>query len=306
MNTQQDREEILQHIRSIFQAYLRQDRDAIRRTHTQDWTGFQGPSVKIERGIDAYMVNAERSLESLRGVGYELLETEVQLYGNLAIVYYIARYDFQDQEGNERSIPLRSIDVYRREHGDWNQCGSHVTPIPAEADWGESRTGKSPADSRPLNSTTSATVSETESTMSHSLAPLEREALLRAREAVWRAWFAGDEAALRTSVPREAIAMDPGVAEWADQDEIVRRSSAFAASGRLLRLEFPETRMQVYGDVAILYTTFLFETEQNGRRIVTTGRGTEVFARRNGKWLNTGWQLEDDPGSAEHKRTGVP
>ena len=117
---------------------------------------------------------------------------------------------------------------------------------------------------------------------------------VKAREAVWRAWFAGDQVALRAAVPDEAIAMDPGVADWADQDEILRRSSAFAAGGKLLRLEFPQTRMQVYGDVAILYTTFLFETEQSGQRSVTVGRGTEVFARRDGNWLNTGWHLERD------------
>ncbi len=40
MTAKQDREQILQHIHSIFQAYLRQDRDAIRKTHTPDWTGF--------------------------------------------------------------------------------------------------------------------------------------------------------------------------------------------------------------------------------------------------------------------------
>lgn len=294
MTTQQDREQILQHIHSIFQAYLRQDRGAIRKTHTQDWTGFQGPSVKIERGVDAYMVNAEKSLQSLRGTGYELLDTEVQIYGDLALAYYIARYDYRDREGREGSIPLRSIDVYRREHGEWNQCGSHITPIPAEGDWGEGRTGRSSADSSQLNPTAAAAGAGSELTIPRSLAPQEREELFKAREAVWRAWFAGDQVTLRAAVPDEAIAMDPGVADWANQDEILRRSSAFAAAGKLLRLEFPETRMQVYGDVAILYTTFLFETEQSGQRSVTIGRGTEVFARRDGKWLNTGWHLERD------------
>ncbi len=292
MTAKQDREQILQHIHSIFQAYLRQDRDAIRKTHTPDWTGFQGPSVKIERGIDAYMVNAEKSLQNLRGTGYELLDTEVQIYGDMALVYYIARYDYRDREGREGSIPLRSIDVYRREHGEWNQCGSHITPIPAGGDWGEGRAGQSSAHSGKLNPTAATAASQSELTMPRSLAPPEREELLKAREAVWRAWFAGDQVALRAVVPDEAIAMDPGVADWADQDEILRRSSAFAAGGKLLRLEFPETRMQVYGNVAILYTSFVFETQQDGQRNVTTGRGTEVFVNRGDKWVNTGWHLE--------------
>ncbi len=292
MTAKQNREQILQHIHGIFQAYLRQDRDAIRKTHTPDWTGFQGSSVKIERGIDAYMVNAEKSLQNLRGTGYELLDTEVQIYGDMALVYYIARYDYRDREGREGSIPLRSIDVYRRERGEWNQCGSHITPIPAGGDWGEGRTEKPRARSNQLNSTAATAASRSEPTMPRSLAPPEREELFKAREAVWRAWFAGDQVALRAAVPDEAIAMDPGVADWADQVEILRRSSAFASGSKLLRLEFPETRMQVYGNVAILYTSFVFETQQDGQRNVTTGRGTEVFVNRGDKWVNTGWHLE--------------
>ena len=136
-NAVKDREEVIAHIHSIFQAYVRQDREAIRRTHTPDWTGFQGPSVKIERGLADYMVNAEKSLQNLQGTGYALLDTEVQVYGDIALVYYVARYDFRDPEGRAGSLPLRSLDVYRRENGHWNQCGSHITPIPQGGTWGE-------------------------------------------------------------------------------------------------------------------------------------------------------------------------
>ena len=298
MTPKEDREQILQHIHTIFQAYVRQDRDTIRKTHTPDWTGFLGPSVRIERGIDAYMVNAEKSLQNLRGTGYELLDTEVQIYGDMALVYYIARYDYRNREGREGSIPLRSIDVYRREHGEWNQCGSHITPIPAGGDWGEGGAEDPRAHSNQLNTTASTAASRSELTMPRALAPTEREGLFKARDAVWRAWFAGDQAALRAVVPDEAIAMDAGVADWADQAEILRRSSAFASSGKLVRLEFPETRIQVYGNVAILYTSFVFETEQEGKRNVTSGRGTEVFLFRDGKWVNTGWHLEEDKSGA--------
>ena len=132
-----DREEILGHIRGIFQAYLDRDRDAIRRAHTADWTGFQGPSTRIERGIEAYMINAEKSLEHFTGTGYELLDTEVQVYSDVAIVYYIGRYDYQDADGRDGSLMLRSVDIYRRESGGWNQCGSHITPVPSGGTWGE-------------------------------------------------------------------------------------------------------------------------------------------------------------------------
>lgn len=134
--TSQDRSAVLEHIHDIFRAYLRQDRDAIRALHTEDWIGFQGPSTQIERGLTAYMANAEKSLEHFRGVGYELLESEVQLYGDVALVYYVARYDYVGRDGMPGSLPLRAIDVYRRRDGRWNQCGSHITPIPGGA-WGD-------------------------------------------------------------------------------------------------------------------------------------------------------------------------
>ena len=294
MTMKEDREQLLQHIHGIFRAYIRQDRDAIEKAHTADWVGFQGPSTQIERGIDAYMVNAETSLRKLRGTGYELLDTEVQIYGDLALVYYIARYDYRDAEGVEGSIPLRAIDVYRREDGGWNQCGSHITPIPSGGDWGEGGARKSSGETDLADRPLDTAARRNESARPRTLSPPQRKELLDVREGVWRAWFAGDKVALRAAVPDEVIAMDLGVADWADQDEILQRSSAFADGGKLIRLEFPKTRIQVYGDVAILYTTFLFETEKGGQRSVTTGRCTEIFAKRDGKWLNTGWHLERD------------
>ena len=132
-----DRQHLLDHIDSIFRAYIRKDRDAIRATRTPDWTGFQGPSVKIERGLADYMVNAEKSLEHFDGTGHELLDTEVQIHGDIGIVYYIARYDYRDGDGKDGSLLLRSIDIYRRDPGGWIQIGSHITPLPSGGAWGE-------------------------------------------------------------------------------------------------------------------------------------------------------------------------
>jgi ketosteroid isomerase-like protein len=134
-----DRAAILAHIRSIFQAYVDRDRAVIEATHSADWTGFQGPSTRIERGLADYMVNADRSLAAFRGTGYELVDTEVQLHGDVALVYYVARYDYLDAAGKAGSLGLRSLDVYRRQPGGWIQCGSHITPLPAAGAWGEGR-----------------------------------------------------------------------------------------------------------------------------------------------------------------------
>ena len=133
--TEQDRAEILAHIRTIFEAYIRRDRETIRRTHTPDWTGFQNPSTRIERGLDDYMRNAETSLRTLRGTGFEILDSDVQVHGDRAVVFYVARYDYAREDRSAGSVPLRSVDLYRREPGGWIQHGSHIGVIPAVASW---------------------------------------------------------------------------------------------------------------------------------------------------------------------------
>jgi len=131
----QDRAHILAHIDGIFRAYIERDRERIRATHTADWVGFQGPSVGIERGIDAYMVNADLSLDRLHGIRHEIIDHELQLYGDFALVYYVARYTYEDGEGARYELPLRSLDVYRREVAGWIQCGSHIAVIPGTPSW---------------------------------------------------------------------------------------------------------------------------------------------------------------------------
>src|SRR5207247_911019 len=61
---------------------------------------------------------------------------------------------------------------------------------------------------------------------------------------------------------------------------------------KLVRLEFPRTDVQAYGDVAIIYTTYLYELESApGQKETTAGHATEIFVKRNGAWLNSGWHL---------------
>ena len=49
--------------------------------------------------------------------------------------------------------------------------------------------------------------------------------------------------------------------------------------------------MQVYGNTVIIYTTYVYETETNGKRSTTTGQGTEMFVRRGDELVNVGWHL---------------
>jgi len=53
----------------------------------------------------------------------------------------------------------------------------------------------------------------------------------------------------------------------------------------------PLTPSRLYGATAILYTTYELDLLSDGKTATQRGAATEVFVQRDGKWLNTGWQL---------------
>jgi ketosteroid isomerase-like protein len=125
--------------------------------------------------------------------------------------------------------------------------------------------------------------------------PDDRAELLKAREAVWRAWFANDTKTLEAMVPPDTIVIGAGQERWRNQADILQSAAKFqAAGGKLIRLEFPRTEIQRFGDVAIFYSQYLYETEEDGKRSVTSGRVTEIFVLRNGKWTNPGWHTDTE------------
>jgi ketosteroid isomerase-like protein len=124
--------------------------------------------------------------------------------------------------------------------------------------------------------------------------PALRQEILKAREAVWRAWFANERKELEIVIPEDTIAIGAGDGPWENRAAVLEGARKFAESGaKLVRLEYPRTEIRLYGDVAILYTTYVFETEaRDGKRESSAGRGTEIFVRRNGRWVNPGWHLD--------------
>lgn len=121
----------------------------------------------------------------------------------------------------------------------------------------------------------------------------ERDQILTAREAVWRDWFAGNLPALEREVPPETIAISASETNWHHQKEILQSAADFhAAGGKLLSLEFPRTEIQRFGDVAMLYSQYSLETETNGKRSAESGRVTEIFVWRDGRWVNPGWHTD--------------
>ncbi|KAA6456913.1 nuclear transport factor 2 family protein [Acidobacteria bacterium AB60] len=117
--------------------------------------------------------------------------------------------------------------------------------------------------------------------------------LLQVREAVWHAFFANDVAVLNELVPPETISLGPGADGWENHADILRDAADFQAKGgKLIRLEFPRTEVQHFGDVAVTYSEFVYEIEVNGKRSQAKGRAMEVFVRHGGKWTNPGWHTD--------------
>lgn len=263
------------HIDSIFKAYMEGDRETIRATHSEDWRGFLSRSRSILRGIDDYMQTADVSLSRPRQmVGYEMIDYDTHFHGDLAVVPYVAALDIEIEGQRIPFRPkLRVFDVYAKRDGHWIQVGSDTAPHPETQE--AVRRLYWPAD------------------------PATREKILADREAVWKAWFTHDEAELERLIPAETIAISAGREAWSKRDDVLASSRAFAeAGGKLRALEFPRTEIQRFGDVAVIYTSYSFTTEVDGEVATSSGRGTEIFVLRDGRWVNPGWHLDSGiPGS---------
>jgi hypothetical protein len=125
--------------------------------------------------------------------------------------------------------------------------------------------------------------------------PADSSDLLKVRETVWRSWFANDADTLQKLVPPGTIVISSGETQWKHQPDVLRTAAQFQADGgKLIRLEFPHTEVQRFGQVAILYSRYTVETELHGKRSVSSGRVTEVFVLRDGQWTNPGWHTDTE------------
>jgi hypothetical protein len=267
------------HIESIFQAFIDGDIGKIHATHSEDWRGFlEGSRVPI-KGIDEYMnangiewprpASAPKTIPYFPpGTGYRVNNFDVHFYSpELAVASFIGDFERNIGGATVTMRRFRIMDVYAKRKGNWIQVASHTVIDP---DWRQEQMSKP------------ATVT-----------PQIREQALATREAVWRAYFANDRATLERLLPEELIAIDNGSNEWSDRAAVFAGAKSFADSGgKLLRLEFPKTEMQIYGGAVIVYTTYICETEVNGNRRTASGRGTEIFIRRGNGYVHPLWHLD--------------
>ena len=263
------------HIESIFQAFIDGDIEKIFATHSEDWRGLLDGSSTPIKGIDEYMrangIDWPRAKDAPKtqrylpeGTTYKIGDFDVHFYSpELAVVNFLGGFE-KDGIALRR---FRIMDVYAKRKGSWIQVASHTVVDP---EWRAAQMAK------PMN-----------------ISPEVRQRILTARDAVWRAWFANDRAALEKLIPEEVIAIGNGEEAWADRAKIFADAKGFADSGgKLLKLEFPKTEIQVYGNTVLVYTTYVYEIEINGTRSTSSGRATEMFVRRGDDLVNVGWHMD--------------
>jgi ketosteroid isomerase-like protein len=262
-----DRAAIRAHIDRIFQAFIKKDSAELRATHAPNWLGYLEGSEEMIKGVDGYM-NWSGYFEpgSQYGMtGYKMREFDMIFHGDSAFVAFVAEVDAKTPNGPLRRV-LRITDYYTKQNGEWIQTGSDTDLHP---------------ETRAVQQQTLRVLGET-----------EKKHLLAAREAVWKAFFSGDRAALEKLLPEELITLEAD-GEWGNRKAVLEASAAFAASGgKLIRLEFPKTEIQAYGATVIVYSTYLYEIEARNTRTTNTGRVTEVFVNRNGQWVNPSWHMD--------------
>src|SRR2546422_4424046 len=216
-----DREAIRAHIDSIFQAFIKKDTAALRATHAQNWLGYLEGSRTMIKGVDGYMDWNQVDPKSPYGMkSYKMREFDMIFKGDAAFVCFVADVESVTPNGPYHRA-LRISDFYTKTNGQWIQNGSD-TALHQES-------------------------LEEQVATPRALGDQMKKRLLDAREAVWRAYFAGDRATLEKLIPEEAVAIEAGDNNWSKRQTILDGAANFAKSGgKLLKLEFPKTEIQVY------------------------------------------------------------
>lgn len=262
-----DREAIRAHIDSIFQAFIKKDAAALRATHAENWLGYLEGSREMIKGIDGYMDWNSVDPKNPYGMkSYKMREFDMIFKGDAAFVCFVAEVEANTPNGPYHRV-LRISDFYTKQNGKWIQNGSDTALHP-----------------------------ETVEQQLQSLRPLPdqmKKRLLEAREAVWRAFFAGDRATLEKLIPEETVAIEADDDNWSNRQTVFDGSAQFAKNGgKLVKLEFPKTEIQAYGFTAVVYSNYVYELEVGGQHLNRSGRVTEVFVLRNGQWVNPGWHMD--------------
>jgi hypothetical protein len=119
-----------------------------------------------------------------------------------------------------------------------------------------------------------------------------RAELERARDLVWRSWFAGDSQTL-DRVLAGALAAGDDKDGWSDRKQAISDSREFAKSGgKLLDLRFDSTAIQLHGTLAVMTARYTYTTADGaGKKNTTRGYAVEIFVKEKGVWTHPFWHL---------------
>src|SRR5499433_2607496 len=215
-----DRAAIKAHIESIFQAFINKDNAALRATHAENWLGYLGEGRTMIKGIGSYMDWNTQDPKNPYGMkSFKFREFDMIFKGDAAFVCFVADVDSNTPTGPFQRA-LRICDFYTKDNGKWIQSGSYTANHPDSV--------------------------EQQLAAPRQLGDQMKKRLLDAREAVWRAFFAGDRAALEKSLPPETKAIEAGDEQWSNREQVLANSADFVKSGgKLIKLEFPKTEIQM-------------------------------------------------------------
>src|SRR5262249_4177528 len=161
-----DRAAIKAHIESIFQAFINKDNAALRATHAENWLGYLGDGRTIIKGIDEYLDwNQEDSKQPYGLKSATFCELDMIFKADAAYVFFAADLDSNTPNGQVHRV-LRTSEFYTKNDGKWIQSGSYTAPHP------ESK--------------------EEQMRAPRQMGDQIKKGLLDGREALWRAFFAGD------------------------------------------------------------------------------------------------------------------
>lgn len=117
----------------------------------------------------------------------------------------------------------------------------------------------------------------------------DRDALITARAAVWRAYFEADSARLVQLLPERMVAMGKHRAD------IIRDAQGFVANGgRFVGITFSDDEFYVRGSIALVFSKYQVALTQQGKLTSMSGRAIELFEKRDGRWINPSWHLDDE------------
>lgn len=117
-----------------------------------------------------------------------------------------------------------------------------------------------------------------------------RAELERARDVVWRSWFAGDSQTLDRVLAGALAAGDPD--GWSDRKQAIDDSREFAKNGKLVDLKFDSTAIQLHGNVAVMTARYSYTTaDRAGKQNTTRGSAVEIFVLEKGAWTHPFWHL---------------